>query len=78
MMAHIYQRAFQVSGAATMRDAALRWIDALEAALEAAPPTETDFLNGSAGIAALLASLISDAEPEWDKLFLLSPPAAET
>jgi hypothetical protein len=88
-LGHIFNRLYQSTGEAELASAARFWLGrALElrrpghgvagfvadTAGEDPRQWERGFLMGAAGIALALVAAVSEAEPAWDRLMLLSPP----
>lgn len=84
-IAHAFNRMYQATGETILRQAALRWLSvtlemrtehayggfaAFDGVTQAwrADPT---LLTGTAGVALVLQSMVSDCEPLWDRLLLL-------
>lgn len=85
-LAHLFNRMYQYTGDAELREAALFWLDeTLERLEDASTPKATErdahpalnghgLLEGSTGVAlALLAAAVA-REPAWDRMFLVSMP----
>ena len=70
--AHIWHRVYQATSDATFAAAARGWLDATLDGLARGEPDGPGILDGTAGIALALAAFVSDVEPAWDRLFLLS------
>jgi hypothetical protein len=71
-VAHIFHRLALATGEEIAAVAARRWLDRLIAERDALPRDDASLLTGTAGIALVLQAAISDDEPSWDRLFLLS------
>jgi lantibiotic biosynthesis protein len=72
-VAHMYARAWSMTEDASLRTAALAWFDCLLAHAEAeVPEMWTGLLDGLAGVALVLLAQLSEVDPSWDRIFLLS------
>ncbi len=86
-LGHLFNRLYQGTGIAELRDAAVFWFDQTRtwrgtddgvggfgtwAPEEKAMRPYPGFLQGAAGVALALASAVSAQEPEWDRVLLLS------
>jgi class I lanthipeptide synthase len=83
-LGHIFHRLHLATGDAQFRDAAVDWlVRAVEMqrpgegivgfrAQDPKPGGDAGFLTGVAGIALALLSAVSDVEPLWDRVFLMS------
>ncbi|HEX9103224.1 MAG TPA: lanthionine synthetase LanC family protein, partial [Polyangia bacterium] len=71
-MAHLWHRVHQATGEPAFAAAARGWLDATLDGLGRAETDGFGLLDGMAGIALALAAFVSDVEPAWDRLFLLS------
>jgi lantibiotic modifying enzyme len=88
-LAHLFNRLHQLTGVAAFAAAARTWIertlDAVTAALSDEEPASTaprvawngsGVLEGASGIALALLAASTGDEPLWDRMFLVSTPAA--
>jgi len=87
-VAHLFNRLFQGSGDAQLREAAHSWFErtlqmrlpgrgiAGYAACEDGWVARPGVLTGAAGVALALAAATAAAEPSWDRMLLVSAPAA--
>jgi lantibiotic modifying enzyme len=85
-LAHLYNRIFQATGDIEMKEAALTWYRrALDMQCqEREPPRleeeegrergEYGFLTGIAGTGLALLAAVTDIEPDWDRVMLVSVP----
>lgn len=72
-VAHILNRMWQATGDASFATAARAWLDrALAGVAELRAASDPTLLDGAAGVALVLHAAVSDIEPEWDRLLLLS------
>jgi lantibiotic modifying enzyme len=86
-LAHIFNRFYQYTSREELKDAALYWLrQGLDMFDDSDPGTglrafnpgygygeiTTSLLDGTIGITLILMSMISDQEPGWDEIFLLS------
>ncbi|MBL7729362.1 MAG: lanthionine synthetase C family protein [Dinghuibacter sp.] len=79
-MAHIFNRAYNITGAPQLKHAVNVWVQESfnylndNAFLETLKTNndKADLLNGIAGTSLVLLSLITGENPDWDKFFLLS------
>ncbi|HKG93849.1 MAG TPA: lanthionine synthetase LanC family protein, partial [Gemmatimonadaceae bacterium] len=69
-LAQIYNRLWQATGDERLRRAATDWA---HRALDFPVPDDPGLLVGAAGVALALLATVSDVEPEWDRVLLLSP-----
>lgn len=82
-VAHIFNRMFQATGDGVLGAAAERWVDFTISSLHQPSPFErspsrgassginSSLLTGATGVALLLHSTVSEAEPLWDRLLLI-------
>ena len=68
---HVFNRLSQATGEVSLAGAARQWFD--EALV--LPIAEPGFLEGQAGLGLALLAAVSDVEPAWDRVLLLSGPA---
>ena len=72
-IAHMFARGYHYTGEPVLREAGARWYaflcDLVEREGETYPPA---LLDGLSGIALVLAAAVTDVDPAWDRLFLLS------
>lgn len=66
--AHQFHRLYQATHEQVFADATRRWLDRL---LAKRGTDDTSLLRGSCGMALVLAALVSDREPSWDRLILV-------
>jgi lantibiotic biosynthesis protein len=84
-LAHIFNRVWQATGEELFAEAARFWFRRAMEMIEAPGPNRPSeprqpfgFLTGEAGTGLALLSAISDQEPLWDGVLLLSPPHARS
>ena len=70
---HVFNRLHQETGEGALADAARRWFEAACAL----PVAEAGFLEGQAGLGLALLAAVTDVEPAWDRILLLSGPKEE-
>lgn len=72
-LGHLFNRLWQASRDDRLREAAAFWVgEAVRRLKEGEAADDLGFLQGSGGVALALLSAATGAEPEWDRVLLLS------